>query len=728
MADYKLNYDAEAGGPFVEGNTITLSGAGSGTCELVILIDNGTTGEMYVSEITPCTFADNAVLTSGGTTAAQDGAAYLSRFPLKIRDDLQYASATGNIRLSGTAPALGTTHSCKFDGQTTNFVLNEILTFGNGSTAELIAQTDAGATGEIFFRMIDVALPSDGDTISGAGGGDGAIDGAVHTRCYTPNNIHYWFSDKGDDASFVGDDEQDRTKPRVSRRIGVTDVELLGNANIDDALSYRMYGGSIYDAAGTEYNAVTIAVVDADGLTEPVIIQNNALLSATTTEYWKNAYMPNSASRINMLIKVAVTGTATDRRVVRFRALEYLRNYFTAPDPTLSGGITPVSLVATDDGNNTTAAATVALWTDAVFTYGYATVDHNNGNGAQPYWAVGDLGTRSKSQFHERQKWVQRRGTAQTIHGLNAQLIVGNDLTFNYDNELTGPFTEGEILTFGGNSTGTALLLALDDQGATGTMYCQRLTGDVPLDNATISGATATADINGTPTDRLIINNLFGTFTGSAFNPANIGMTLEAADATTEDLFVDLLGANQQPPNNQSGSINTAIGNVITAFPWDGATNDSVGDPEPEFDRLTLATALTGAAETSVVVTEAIPTWTPTVGQLRITTNAGVRRLISYSAYNAGTKTFTITSTDFTGDNASIGNGVMPVGIDKIGASTTESFTGVYTANQNSAGTGDQQFVLKVQKGSGATPKQPSIGTATFGSGGFDVNVTLADD
>ncbi len=729
MADYKLSYDTEAGGPFVEGNTITLSGAGAGTCELVILIDNGASGEMYVSEITSCTFGDGAVLTSGGTTAAQDGAAFLSRFPLKIRDDLAYTASTGNIRLSGTAPALGTTHSCKYDGQTTNFVLNEIITFGNGSTAELISQQDDVATGEIFFRMIDVALPGDGDTISGVGGGDGNIDGAVHTRCYTPNNIHYWFSDKGDDEIFVGDDEQDRTKPRISRRIGVTDVELLGDANIDAALSYRVYGGSIYDAAGDEYNAATIAVVDADGLTEPVIIQDNALLSATTGEYWKNGYMPNAASKINMVIKVASAGVPIDRRVVRFRALENLRAFFTAPDPTLTGGITPVSLVATDDGNNTTPAATVATWTDAAFTYGYATVDHNNDNGAQPYWAVGDLGTRTKAQFHERQKWVQRRGTAETILGLNAQLIVGNDLTFDFEGEAGIDFASADILTFSGNSEGTALVLAVNyATGTTGTLYCQRLTGDVPLDNAVItSSGTGTAVIVGTPISRLIINNLFGTFTGSAFNPANIGMTLEAADATTEDLFTDLLGAQQQPPNNQSGAVNTAIGNVITAYPWDGSSTDAVGDQAPEFTRLTLATALTGVT-TSVVAAEAIPTWVPTTGFLRITTNGGIRQFVAYSAYVSATKTFTITSTDFTGDNASIGNGVMPVGLDKVGLTTNEAFTGVYTSNQNKAGTGDQQFVIKVLSGSGVTPKQPSIGTATFTSGGFSVNVTLQDD
>lgn len=732
MSDYKLNYDAESGGPFTEGETITLSGSGSGTCELVLLYDDGTTGEMYVSEITACTFADNAVLTGGSSTAtaAIDStitAPFLSRFPLKIRDDLTFTASTGAIRLSGSAPALGTTHSCKYDAQTVNFVLNEIITFGNGSTAELIAQTDNVATGEIFFRMISPTLPSDGDSISGAGGGDGTIDGAVHTRCYTPNNIHYWFSDKGDDATFVGDDEQDRTKPRVSRRIGVTDVELLGDANLDDALSYRMYGGSIFDAAGTEYNAATIAVVDADGQTQPVIIQNNAIHSATTTEYWKNAYMPNASSKVNLLIKVASTGTVIDRRVVRFRALENLRNFFTAPDPTLGGGITPVSLVATDDGNNTTAAGTVSTWTDAVFTYGYATVDHNNGAGAQPYWAVGDLGARTKAQFHERQKWVQRRGTSETILGLNAQLIVGNDLTFDFDGEAGTDFAEGDILTFSGNSTGTALVLGVNyATGTTGTLYCQRLTGDVPLDNAVItSDGTGTAVVFGDPDNRLIINNLFGTFTGSAFNPTNQGMTLEAADATTEDLFVDLLGATQAPPNNQSGATNTAAGNVVTAYPWDGSTLDAVGDQEPEFDRLT-SNALVNTTVTSFVVAETIPTWVPQSGQLRITTNGGVRQPVAYSAWTGST--FTITSTDFSGDPIAATNGVMPVGNDEVSAGGVSSFTGVYTANQNKAGTGDQQFVIKVTKGSDATPKQPSIGTATFTSGGYSVNVTLADD
>lgn len=730
MTDYKLDYDNESGGPFAEGEILTFGGGG--TAELVLLYDNGTTGEMYIAMISGSAPANDETITGGtsSATADTDGTPFLARFPLKIRDDITYTSSSGNIRPSGTIPALGTTHSMDYDNESGGpFTVNEILTFGNGSTAELIALTDNGTTGELFVRMIDVALPSDNDTVTGGTSGATAnVNGAVHTRCYTPNNIHYWFLDKGDDAAFSGDDEHDRTKPRVSRRVGVTDIELLGNANIDDALSYRIYGGSITQGSGspTEYNAVSISVVDADGETQPVIIQGNALLSATTTEYWKNAYMPNAASRINLVIKVRNAGTIIDRRVVRFRALEYFRQYFTAPDPTLSGGITPVSLVATDDGNNATAAATVATWTDAVLSYGYQTVDHNNGNGAKPYWAVGDLGTRTKAQFHERFKWVQRRGTSETIYGLNAQLIVGNDLDVPYDTESGGPFTEGETLTFGGG--GTALLLALNDQGTTGTLYCQRLTGDAPADNESITGGTssATANVNGTVTTRLIINNIVGTFTGADFNPANVGITLEAADATNGDLFTDLLGAQQQPPNNQSGVINTTNTNIVTVYPWDGSSADAVGDQEPDFDRLTLNTALTGSA-TSVVVNETIPTWTPQSGYLRITTNSGLRQLVAYTSWTGST--FTIVSTNFSSDNASTSNGIMPAPLDQeVTTGNQLSFTGVYTVDQDGDGSGDQQFVIRVTNGSNATPKQPATTTATFGSGGFSVNVALQDD
>lgn len=738
MNDYKLDYDTEAGGPFVEGELLTFQGGGIG--ELVLLYDNGLVGEMYFSLISGSIPAAAESITGGTSTATANVAvtAFASRFPLKIRDDIEYASATGNIRLNAGAPALGTTHSAKYDAEATGpFVNGEILTFGNGSTAELIEFTDAGLTGELFFRMIDVELPADNDTITSSGTATAVLNGAVHTRCFTPNNLHYWFSDKGDDAAFIGNDEQDRTKPRVSKRIGVSDVELLGDANIDDALSYKIYGGSISQAAGggDEYNAIAISIVDADGNTEPVVVQasgnSQALLSATTTEYWKNGYMPNAASKINMVIKVKAAGVIVDRRVVRFRALEFGRQYFTAPDPTMSGGITPVSLVATDDGNNTTLAATVAGWVDILDVEGLQTVDHGNGNGDQPYWLTLDLGaTKTKTQGHERAKWVQRRGTAEVIHAINAQLIVGNDLTIQYDGEgNTVQFNEGEIIDFTGNSSGSALILALDDQGVTGTLYCQRLTGDAPIDNANITGATSgeVALVAGTPVTRLIINNMMGTYTGSAFNPANIGVTLLADDADENDLFTDLLEVQQQPPTNRTGAVNTTTGNTATIYPWDGVAVDAVGDQEPDFNRLTNSGLVNGAAVTSIVVNQAIPTWMPqSTGYLRATLVSGTRRLLPVNSWSGST--FQIDATDFSGDNIADVAAIMPAPGDGVVAGGVMAFSGIYTADQDGDAAGDQQFVVRVTNGSAATPKQPSTNVATFGSGGFSLNVSLQDD
>ena len=260
------------------------------------------------------------------------------------------------------------------------------------------------------------------------------MDGVVSQRCYRPEELHYWLLDLADDEAYTGDDVQDRTRPRASTRIFTTIVEALGSCNIDDTMSYHMYGGSWKQASGaTQYSGLDISIVDADGNTEPVIIQNWALLSATTTEYWNNSYMASASARIRLMIKTRSSGSDIDRKVVRVRALEYYRNYFTAPDVQLGDGIAPVSLVAEDDGNNTTAPATVAGWTDIVETAGYQTVDHNNGNGAQPYWLTIDLGAKTKTQGHERFKWKQRRGTSETLYTHDYQLIVGNDLDIPFD-------------------------------------------------------------------------------------------------------------------------------------------------------------------------------------------------------------------------------------------------------------------------------------------------------
>lgn len=86
------------------------------------------------------------------------------------------------------------------------------------------------------------------------------------------------------------------------------------------------------------------------------------------------------------------------------------------------------------------------------------------------------------------------------LRNLYDGLTVGALLDVVYDNELTGPFTVGETLTFGGG--GTALLTDLDDDGLTGVLSVQMLTGSNPANDETITGGTssATADVNGDPT------------------------------------------------------------------------------------------------------------------------------------------------------------------------------------------------------------------------------------
>ena len=112
MADIKLNYDTLAGGVFVEGDIVTWNtGADSG--ELVILRDFGdNTGELYLALIgASVNPVDNDVLTVGGVTAATNGIPYISRFPLNIKNDIEYNSTTGAITLNVGAPLLGTTHT-----------------------------------------------------------------------------------------------------------------------------------------------------------------------------------------------------------------------------------------------------------------------------------------------------------------------------------------------------------------------------------------------------------------------------------------------------------------------------------------------------------------------------------------------------------------------------------------------------------------------------------------
>lgn len=118
-----------------------------------------------------------------------------------------------------------------------------------------------------------------------------------------------------------------------------------------------------------------------------------------------------------------------------------------------------------------------------------------------------------------------------------------------------------------------------------------------------------------------------------------------------------------------TGGSSSATANVATA-----------AVPSIDVEQFTLNGALTGAAVTSVVVNESIPSDSPATGTIRILRANGVYTRHAYSAINYGTKTFTISSTDFSSNNAPNGSGVYISYIDELASASSASFTVVYSA------------------------------------------------
>lgn len=805
---FVVEYDNEAGGPFVaEGANLSWDAGGS-TGFIVTVIDYGSTGKLQCALITGSIPTNNDVLTQGGVTAdtngpAPNGDAELILYPAYARADLIVA-ASGAITWSG--PALGATHSFFFDGQTTNVVAGEILTFTDGQKCEVITvESDTGAAGELSVRWItaidSLGFPDDNDAFTGDIAGNGVLNGKVHDRGYTPLHLHRLLADLNDDQQFAGNDVLSVIDPVPSNRSTDQIITLIGGCTMDDTVAKHMYGGSISQTDGygnTLYSGLNIQVTSPNTSTVPVLIQNDSIVS----EYWDNAYFPDSiAGNIRILIKTRAQGVDIDGKRIKGKLLEF-NNFYFEGGTTLGTATTALALFSSTDGNNQTAVGTVAgaPYSSIVITEGYQLLDYNNGNGSTPYaWKL-DLGSASKIQAYERTKYIQRRGTSETLNGRNAQLITGVNMNFAYDNESGGPFIEDEIISWGqaeitysnesapefvvgevvsfvgsgargrlvylddngttgtmmfameGTTTplatdtllgissgttadvdtvtsnanfGTALLLALNDGGTTGNLYCQLLTGTVPLDNQNIFGATSNASckVNGTVATRTINNQWVGVFTGSDFQ-TNFGIGMDTADATVNDQLRNLLDVVQQPPNNQSGSVTAVVaGDYVTVYPWDGSTFDVNGDAAPRLDQMLITAGVTGGVSTTVVVGAGnIPDNTPSAGFLRLERNSdGEYDLLEYTSITTGTGTFNLGGSTPTAPNtASIGNNLMCAYIDKVATSTSVSFTAV-------KGASSPQMAITVRRG-GVNPIKTFKTTATFGAGGFSVGAVRTSD
>lgn len=259
-------------------------------------------------------------------------------------------------------------------------------------------------------------------------------------------------------------------------------------------------------------------------------------------------------------------------------------------------------------------------------------------------------------------------------------------------------------------SGGTGILLAKDDNGVTGEVYLQVLTGNNPVDNNILrrddlSGdplldlAVATAVLN----TRTINPEFLGVSTGSNILGA-YGIGFQPADVGSSDRFTSLDNASRVPPNNVVFTVSALVPGEdrVLVGPRLGAALDR--------GQWLLNTALTGAAETAVVVktgTDTVPwpaaeiNW-PSTGtsaqnsKLRIQLDSGIYRRVSYESHNS-VDTFTILATSFTGANsAAINQNVFLAFIDVLADATTETFTGVHAAV-------DRNLFVRVRDG-GATP------------------------
>ena len=491
--------------------------------------------------------------------------------------------------------------------------------------------------------------------------------------------LHRELQDLADDASFSGDDEMSIIDQTPSERGGVdTNITLLNGYNIDDTAAEHIYDTSItQDGGDTIYDGIQVF----GNATSIQIVQNGALIA---NDFWNEAKMiaatEDSASNTThrFMVKVRTGGADIDGR----RLLGTQRVLGTVYTEFFIGGGTNrgnnvLALTANNDGNNGTAAGTIATWTDIVNdNEGYVGIDADGDSTNEFYYSDWELGTRTKNQFYERAKWIQREGTSETLYGLDGDIFRGITHEINIDTP-SGTFQEPEAVSWTG---GTGQLLAIDSTTAGTKMWIQLLTGTIPGDNVTITGGTSSATclVNVTVTPRLISLPFVGVSTGSAINPGAYGLGIGADDLTVNDLVVDLTDTNRTPPNNVTwtysgvvsgedrllvgprgyllqydneasgpftdgetltfGGGGTATLRILTDdgstgsmlfvmvsgnVPADGetitggtssATADVDGDPiiDIDLEQMTLNGALTGAAVTSVVVNGSIPTDTPT--------------------------------------------------------------------------------------------------------------------
>jgi hypothetical protein len=527
---------------------------------------------------------------------------------------------------------------------------------------------------------------------------------------YTVLELHRWLQDRADDASSSSDDYMDITRDTPSDKSFDTIINLINSYNIDDTTAQYLYGGSIIqDAGNTIYDGLQVLAPSGMYLS---IMQSGIL---ATPNFWTSTLNPDPPNGIShqFMLKVRSNGFDIDGRRLVATTREWGKTFLEFKINGTARGVNVMAFTGwADDLNNTTASGTVAAYTTIGNSgVGYTLIDINNDTVTEPYYSKWNRDTYSINQFYERMKWISARGTGETLYGLNAGLFRGITHQWNYADETNGPFTESAEITW---LTGKGQLLALLDSGTTGTMWIQLKSGVAPSAGDTISqtgGKTCT--VNGAVTERAVSTPFCGQSTGTSLIGA-FGFALEALDLTASDKVFDLTNTLRQAPNYVTFTVGGLIDghDYVLVAPADGSAIDT--------NQFTLNGALSGAIVTSVIVNEDIAADTPSTGTIRIQRANGAYTRHPYSAYNAGTKTFTITSHDFSSNNASnAANCYISYIDDVVSGADNLSFTSVYTTDRN--------LFIRVRDG-GASPIKTFETTGVLGSAGGSATAVRTSD
>ena len=556
----------------------------------------------------------------------------------------------------------------------------------------------------------------------------GPAHGLADANYVTVLELHRFLQDLADNASVVNDDFLDITTANPSDKKFDTIITLTNGYFLDDAhttpASEYIYGGSILqNAGGGEDIYDGVSVVSNRGVVVNVI-QNNAVL---TNKFWNNTPDGESFAGINpdpangvamrFMVLVKESGVNIDNTALLFTTREWGKTYSEFRIPSMGRGVNVVPLQYTDDLNNTSMSATVATWeTISNLTAGFNLIDVNQDGLDEEYYSEWDRDTYSINQFYERMKYVSRNGETGPIYGIPGETFRGITHSVAYTGLAGGEFVEGgaTAVAWGtGLTAGTGQVLANDT--VDDILYIQLLTGVVPNVNTLTQGSvTATAS---TVLERPVSAPFCGASTGSAIVGA-FGFALEYADLAVNDRLTALDGVTRSPPNNVQFTVQgIQSGWRILVGPEDGTGG-------LDYDQLSNTSALTGAAVTSVQVDEAIPANTPTTGTIRILRADGSYTRHPYSAVNIGTRTFTITSHDFSTNNAAIGANVFITYIDSASSGLNISYNTVQTATQTLfiearfGGTGPD-FVDSIK---------PARTTATLAATGGSATISAVSD